>query len=114
MQTREFVKLQDQFELTNTLIVGISTDSVERLQRFGETHSVKFPLISDSGGSIARLYDVRRWLYDVRRWFGLGTSRVTYLIDKNGLIRDVHHDEVFAAGHAHRALTRLQDSPDSD
>ncbi|MYC05625.1 MAG: redoxin domain-containing protein [Chloroflexi bacterium] len=107
MQTREFVKLQDQFELTDTLIVGISTDSVERLQIFGETHSVKFPLISDSGGSIARLYDVRRW-------FGLGTSRVTYLIDKDGLIRDVHHDEVFAAGHAHRALTRLQDSPDSD
>ncbi len=107
MQTREFVKLQDQFELTDTLIVGISTDSVERLQRFGETHSVKFPLISDSGGSIARLYDVRRW-------FGLGTSRVTYLIDKDGLIRDVHHDEVFAAGHAHRALTRLQGSPDSD
>ncbi len=99
------MKLQDQFDLTDTLIVGISTDSVERLQRFGETHSVKFPLISDSGGSIARLYDVRRW-------FGLGTSRVTYLIDKDGLIRDVHHDELFAAGHAHRALARLKDRPE--
>lgn len=99
------MKLQDQFDLTDTLIVGISTDSVERLQKFGETHSVKFPLISDSGGSIARLYDVRRW-------FGLGTSRVTYLIDKDGLIRDVHHDELFAAGHAHRALARLKDRPE--
>lgn len=101
------MKLQDQFRLTDTSIVGISTDSVERLQKFGETHSVNFPLISDSGGRIARLYDVRRW-------FGLGTSRVSYLIDKDGLIRDVHHDELYAVGHAHRALARLQDSPDSD
>lgn len=101
------MKLQKQFELTDTLIVGISTDSVERLKRFGETHSVTFPLISDSGNRITKLYDVRRW-------FGLGTSRVTYLLDEDGLIRDVHHDEVFAAGHAHRALARLQDSPDQD
>ena len=94
------MKLQDQFELKDTLIVGISTDSVERLQKFGETYGVKFPMISDSGGGIARLYDVRRW-------FGLGTSRVTYLIDKDGLIRDVHHNELFAAGHARRALAKM-------
>ena len=95
------MKLHEQFALTDTLIVGISTDSVERLRRFGESHGVKFPLVSDSGGGIARLYDVRRW-------FGLGTSRVTYLIDKDGLIRDIHHDELFAVGHARRALARLQ------
>ena len=74
------MKLQDQFALTDTLTVGVSRDSVERLQRFGESNNVKFPLISDSEGKIARLYDVRRR-------FGLGTSRVTYLIGKDGLIR---------------------------
>ena len=82
-------------------IVGISTDSVERLQSFGESHGVKFPLISDSGGDIVRLYGVRRW-------FGLGTSRVTYLIDKDGLIRDIHHSELFIAEHARRALARIE------
>ena len=101
------MKLQEQFELTDTSIVGISTDSAERLQRFGESHNVKFPLISDSGGDITRLYDVRRW-------FGLGTSRVTYLINKGGVIRDVHHNELFAAGHAHRALAWLQGRPGSE
>ena len=101
------MKLQGQFESTDTSIVGISTDSVERLQSFGESHGVKFPLISDSGGDIVRLYGVRRW-------FGLGTSRVTYLINKDGYIRDVHHNEVFAAGHAHRALARSQGRSDSD
>ena len=101
------MKLQEQFELTDASIVGISTDGVERLQRFGESYDVKFPLISDAGHDIVRLYDVRRW-------FGLGISRVTYLIDRCGYIRDVHHNELFAAGHAHRALARLQGRPVSE
>lgn len=105
METKEFVKLHEQFALTDTSIVGVSTDSVERLRRFGEFHGVKFPLVTDSGGGIARLYDVRRW-------FGMGTSRVTYFIDKEGLIRDVYHNELFAARHAHRALAQLQGRPE--
>ena len=95
------MKLQEQFALTDTLIVGVSADSVKRLRRFGESHDVKFPLVSDPGRNIARLYDVRRR-------FGLGTSRVTYLIDKDGLIRDVHHSELFTAGHARRALATME------
>ena len=95
------MKLQDQFALTDTLIVGVCNDSVKRLQRFGEAHGIKFPLVSDSGGNVARLYDVRRR-------FGLGTSRVTYLIDKDGSVRDAHHSELFAAGHARRALARME------
>ena len=101
METREFVKLQEQFALTNTVIVGISTDSVERLQRFGEAQDVTFPLVSDSTASVARLYDVRRR-------FGLGTSRVTYVIDREGLVRDVHHNELSTSGHARRSLRRLK------
>ena len=95
------MKLQEQFALTDTLIVGVSADSVERLQRFGASLDAKFPLVSDPGGNIARLYEVRRR-------FGLGTSRVTYLIDKDGLIRDVHHSELFTAGHARRALATVE------
>lgn len=98
------MKLQEQFALTDTLIAGVSTDSAERLRRFGEAYDVTFPLISDSGGGIARLYDVRRW-------FGLGTSRVTYLIDRDGLIRDIHHSELFIAEHARRALARIEAAP---
>lgn len=99
------MKLHEKFASMDTLIVGVSTtDSLERLQDFGRAHNVKFPLVSDPGRNIARMYKVRRW-------FGLGTSRVTYLIDKLGLIRDVHHSELFAAGHAHRMLASMQGRP---
>ncbi len=82
------------------MIVGISTDSVQRLQRFGESNDVTFPLVSDPKGNVARAYDVRRR-------FGLGTSRVTYVIDREGVIRDVYHNELLTSGHARRALQRV-------
>ena len=86
------------------MIVGISTDSVERLRGFGESLNVPFPLVSDSGRVVARMYNVRRR-------FGLGTSRVTYVIDREGVIRDVHHNELFTAVHARRALQKVNAVP---
>ena len=83
------------------MIVGISTDSVERLKRFGESQGVTFPLVSDSKRNVARLYDVRRR-------FGLGTSRATYVIDGDGVVRDAHHNELSMSRHARRALSRVQ------
>ena len=83
------------------MIVGISTDSAERLQKFGESQCVSFPLVSDSKGKVVRLYDVRRR-------FGLGTSRATYVIDGEGVIRDVHHNELSMSRHAHRALNLVK------
>ena len=70
---------------------------MERLRGFGEAENVSFPLVSDSEGNLTRLYDVRRWL-------GLGTSRVTYVLDGEGFIRDVYHHELSTSGHARRAL----------
>jgi len=56
---------------------------------------------SDSKGLVTRLYDVRRR-------FGLGTSRVTYVIDAHGIIRDVFHNEISMSSHALRALQMVQ------
>ena len=79
------------------MTVGLSTDSVERLKRFREAQGVTFPLVSDRRGNVARLFDVRRR-------FGLGTSRATYVIDTEGVIRDAYHNELSMWRHAHRAL----------
>ena len=79
------------------MTVGLSTDSLERLKRFREAQGVNFPLVSDRRGRVARLFDVRRR-------FGLGTSRSTYVIDTEGVIRDAYHNELSMWRHAHRAL----------
>ena len=79
------------------MTVGLSTDSLKRLKRFREAQGVMFPLVSDRRGNVARLFDVRRR-------FGLGTSRATYVIDTEGVIRDAYHNELSMWRHAHRAL----------
>ena len=86
------------------MVVGIGGDSVHRLQRFGDSRKLAVPLVSDPSGTVARLYDVRRR-------FGLGTSRVTYVIDREGVIRDAHHNELSPSGHARRALRRVEALP---
>ena len=59
----------------NAQILGVSTDSVESHTEFSEKNGIAFPLISDTEKSIKKLY---------------GRGRVTYLIDKSGVIRYVH------------------------
>ena len=90
------------FVAGNAVVIGISTDGLDRLRRFGEATGAPFGLASDKGGEIRRLYDVRRRL-------ALGTSRVTYVIDGDGVIRSAFHDELRMSSHAQNALRTLED-----
>lgn len=80
--------------------MGVCTAGVNWVRRFAEHCGVDFPLASDKSGEVSRLYDVRRWL-------GLGSSRVTYVIDANGIIRDAFHHEFSTSSHVERALEVL-------
>ena len=97
MQAREFGNSQAELRDLNTIVVGISPDSISRLQRFAASNGISFPLGSDTTGRVRRLYDVQRR-------FKLGTSRITYVIDGKGIIRDVYHNEIAMASHVRRAL----------
>ena len=55
-------------------VIGVSRDSMQENQRFVAQNGIDFPLISDESKSIRKLY---------------GRGRVTYLIDKNGVIQFV-------------------------
>ncbi len=82
-------------------MVGISPDDVRTLERFAASCAVPFRLGSDTDHSIARAYDVRRRL-------NLGTSRITYVIDKVGVVRDAHHSETSMGSHIHNAVRVLE------
>ena len=103
IQTRTFAEAHEEFSEHNAVVLGISTDDVDRLRRFGEACEASFGLGSDESGEISRLYDVRRFL-------GLGTSRVTYVISGDGLIRAAFHDEIVVTSHVRKALEILRDS----
>ena len=77
---------------------------MESHRRFKEEHGLPFPLGADIDKRITMLYGVRR------RWgFGIApTKRVTYVIDKAGLVRGVHHHEMEISRHFADVLEDLQ------
>ena len=101
VEVNGFCDSYDELAARDAVVIGISTDSVDRVKRFGDSVQTPFGLGSDKAGEIRRLYDVRRR-------FGLGTSRVTYVIDGDGVIRSAFHNEVVMGGHIQSALRTLE------
>ncbi|MBP2669373.1 MAG: alkyl hydroperoxide reductase/Thiol specific antioxidant/Mal allergen [Deltaproteobacteria bacterium] len=62
------------FEDQGAQVLGVSGDTVETHRRFAEQHGIRFPLIADIDGTIARNYP---------------GGRVTYVIDRAGIVRHV-------------------------
>jgi peroxiredoxin Q/BCP len=79
-------------------VVGISADPLESHRKFTEKHALDFPLLSDTGNRVTRLYGV----YKKKSLYGrefMGIERTTFLIDRAGVIRKVF-PKVKVAGHA--------------
>ncbi|MCY4529045.1 MAG: peroxiredoxin [Chloroflexi bacterium] len=85
----------------NAVVLGISTNSVETVKRFARKMETPFPMGSDTKGRIRRLYGAEKW-------FGLVTSRVTYVIDGEGVIRGAFHSEFVVSSHIQNALQTLE------
>jgi thioredoxin-dependent peroxiredoxin len=65
-------------------VLGISLDSQERNRKFAEETGATFPLLSDTEKQVAKAYGVLNFTH-------LFANRVTFVIDKDGIIR--HIDE---------------------
>ena len=63
-------------------MLGISVDSREKNKQFAESLGVSFPILSDEEKSVSRAYGI---LIPILRW----ANRVTFVIDKQGVIREV-------------------------
>jgi len=82
-------------------VVGISGDSARSHQRFAEHHRLPFRLVSDEDGALRRTFGVPKTL-------GLLPGRVTYLIDKMGIVRHLFNSQLNAEKHMGETLERLR------
>ncbi len=71
------------------------------MKDFCDSVGIPYELGSDNSGEVCSLYDVRRR-------FGLGTSRVTYIIDTDGIVRGAFHNEFRMRRHVQDALKTLK------
>ena len=78
-------------------VIGISSDSVARHTAFADRHRLPFTLLSDQGGQVRKSYGVPPVL-------GLLPGRVTYVIDRNGMVRHVFNSMTNIDGHVGEAL----------
>jgi peroxiredoxin len=62
--------------------MGISVDSREKNKAFAESLGVTFPILSDEQKTVSRQYDVLIPLIRL-------AHRVTFVIDKKGVIREI-------------------------
>jgi peroxiredoxin Q/BCP len=83
-------------------VVGVSTDDEASHREFRDKYGLPFPLIADTDKSINEKYGV--WVEKERdgKKF-MGTARVTFLIDENGVITNII-DKVDTKEHANQIL----------
>ena len=101
--TKEACRFRDdfaRFRHTGAQIVGISSDSVESHQRFAAKYALPYTLLSDPGGRV-------RKLYGASSFFGLMPGRVTFVIDREGIVRHVFSSQTKFEEHADEAFRGL-------
>ncbi len=106
--TKQACSLRDgyrQLQGAGIAVIGVSHDDVGSHEQFAEKHDLPFPLVADAEHRILEAYGV----WGERRLFGkttMGTTRTTFLIDAEGIIRAVIERPQTGA-HAEEVLDRF-------
>ena len=101
----EFSANYDQFIKNDTIIIGVSPDSVKSHVGFIANQNLKHILLSDEDKEISKLYGV----WQVKKNYGkeyLGIVRSTFVIGKDGKIVKIYKS-VKAKDHAAKVLADL-------
>ncbi len=104
-----FRDLIDQFEETNTVILGVSRDSLKRHENFKTKQSFPFELLSDEDESLCRQFDVIK----LKKLYGkeyMGIDRSTFLINSSGVLAKEWRS-VKVKGHVEEVLSATQNCP---
>ncbi len=103
---QEFRDAHSQFAAANTVIFGVSRDSLRTHENFKAKHGFPFELISDSDEELCRLFDVIK----LKKLYGkehMGIERSTFLFDANGQLQRSWR-KVKVAGHVSEVLAAAQ------
>jgi thioredoxin-dependent peroxiredoxin len=102
--TREACAFRDAFQDfvdAGAQVAGVSSDSEEAHRGFAQRHRLPFVLLSDPDGAVRKLYGVSHTL-------GLVPGRVTFVIDKAGIVRLAFSAQFQAEGHMEQALVAVR------
>jgi peroxiredoxin Q/BCP len=99
-EAKSFRENYQSFDDSNAEVIGVSSDSVERHQRFSQQCGLPFHILSDVSKHV-------RNLYGVSGTFGI-SGRVTYVIDMDGIVRFKFSSQLQPTRHVREALEELK------
>jgi thioredoxin-dependent peroxiredoxin len=86
------------FVSNNSEVIGISADSPASHKKFAANHNLPFILLSDEKNEVRSLFGVPGSM------FGLLPGRVTYVVDKQGIVKLVFNSQTHFDEHSKEAL----------
>jgi len=106
-EAEEFTQKKEEFEKLNTVILGISKDSVKSHEKFCKKYDLSITLLSDPDTQVNQAYDVwkEKSMYG-KKYFG--TERTTFLINEEGIIIN-RWSKVKVTGHVDDVLKYLSE-----
>jgi thioredoxin-dependent peroxiredoxin len=95
-----------KFKAKNTVILGVSRDTVSSHEKFKKKECFPFDLLSDTDEKLCKLFDVIK----EKNMYGkkvMGIERSTFLIDEEGILRQEWR-KVKIEGHAEEVLNAVK------
>ncbi len=102
----DFSNYYATFKKLNTLIIGVSRDSLASHEKFIAKHAFPFPLIADTDEVLCKAFDVIK----EKNMYGrlmLGIERSTFLIDEKGIVRQIWR-KVKVSEHVNEVLKAIR------
>jgi peroxiredoxin Q/BCP len=106
--TKEACAFRDAYEdfvQAGAVVIGVSSDSTDSHQSFAGTHRLPFLLASDADGALRKAFGVPKTL-------GFLPGRVTYVIDRDGIVRHVFNSQLQGEKHVEEALKTVRELGD--
>lgn len=91
----------DAIKGQNAVVLGVSSDAVDKQKSFKNHYSLQFSLLSDVDKSIREKYGAKGFLIP---------PRMTFVIDTMGVVRGIHNSQLDPRGHVDFALEILRKS----
>lgn len=106
-EAKDFAENIKEFEALDTIVIGISKDTLASHDKFAAKYDLPFPLAADENCEICAAYGVWKEKMNYGKKY-MGIERTTFLIDKNGIIRQIWR-KVKVAGHVAAVLKAVKE-----
>lgn len=104
-QVCAFRDIWEDFRAMGVQVFGVSRDDLESHERFVAKRNLPYVLLTDASGQFHKALQIGRNLFG-------GANRVSFLVDAQGVIRDVFEHNLRADAHAERMAQSARALPE--